>query len=238
MSSKGHGKLSGAFKKGLTLIYKDDEKLLSHPWIMFGAVDNSIVNFLLDKYHLEKPDLILDNFDGVTNCHFAFKGMVEVRKPDHDLLEFANTHSVIIVTFSHWVEMETQLLDIGYPKERIYVALRDFNIYRTFEFYAFSCGVDAYHPEPKILNLEISGYCNCHCVYCPFHGILNQNIEYQGFMEKNTLENVVRQISMIPSIKTVDLTGKGESFLHREWYEMIQFLLDSTKSRHVILYTN
>ena len=201
-------------------------------WIMFGAVDNFITKFLIGMCGM--PDFVIDNSDG--KRQLASGG--QVRKPDSSLLSFASTHSIVIVTYHYWDEMESQLLGIGFPMERVYVALRDFAVFHTFENYALSCGIDVHHPEPKILNLELSAYCNCRCLYCAYHGEWGRKRKQKGYMKWEILRAVVDQVKQIPSIVKLDLTGAGEIFLQREWFDMTQYVLDNTYVKHGTLYTN
>ena len=91
---------------------------------------------------------------------------------------------------------------------------------------------------PTILNIELSGYCNCKCVYCPYHGEFDLKSGHKGFMSWETLDAVIGWVKRIPSINTVDTTGAGEIFLNKDWYEMLEKLIDNTSIDHIIMYTN
>lgn len=146
--------------------------------------------------------------------------------------------TVVIATFHYHKEITKQLVDLGWDTQRILVAVNDYSFFRSIEFTAYLQNVNLYDPLPTVLNLELSGYCNCRCSYCPFHGEPNLKDGHKGFMKWGTMDAVIDVIKKIPSITTVDTTGPGEIFLHKQWFEMLEKLLTHTNIRHVIMYTN
>lgn len=145
---------------------------------------------------------------------------------------------VVIATFRYHNEISKQLMDLGWAKENFIVAVDHYPFFRSIEFTAYLQNVDLYHPVPTVLNLELSGYCNCRCSYCPFHGEPNLKNGHKGFMEWKTMDAVIDLIKNIPSIETVDTTGPGEIFLNMQWFEMLEKLITHTNIKHVIMYTN
>lgn len=92
--------------------------------------------------------------------------------------------------------------------------------------------------EPDCLGIELSGICNCSCIYCPFHGLGNCKEGQKSLMSWDTLNAVIEQIRKIPSIKRLSTTGAGEIFMHPEWYEMLQLFFKKTGIKEVNIYTN
>lgn len=146
--------------------------------------------------------------------------------------------AVVIATFHYHDEICMQLKNLGWDKEKIIIAADCYPFFRSIEFTAYLQNIDLHHPVPTVLNLELSGYCNCRCSYCPFHGEPNLKDGHKGFMEWKTMDAVIDLLKKIPSIKTVDTTGPGEIFLNKQWFEMLEKLLTHTNIEHVIMYTN
>lgn len=198
--------------------------------IIFGAKENCLNKYIL--LNCSKVLFYLDNAQ-YGNVHNG----LEIRKPGEWLLEYEKNSVIIIATYSHWGEIIEQLLNLGWQRENIVVALES-KEFKTYNFFAFCYNVDLEKPVPQILNLELSGYCNLRCIYCPFHGELNLKQGHRGLMDWHVLEGVVEQIKKIKSIKTLDCTGPGEIFINKNWFEMVQYICNNTSITHVIVYTN
>lgn len=154
--------------------------------------------------------------------------------------DYRNDENVIIViaTFLVHKEMEKQLNDLGWDMEHVMFAINQIPFFQSLEFRAYLRNVDLHNPLPTILNIELSGYCNCKCVYCPYHGEFDLKSGHKGFMSWETLDAVIGWVKRIPSINTVDTTGAGEIFLNKDWYEMLEKLIDNTSIDYIIMYTN
>ena len=127
---------------------------------------------------------------------------------------------------------------MGFKKGRILVAIKDIIEFKTFEWFAFLNNVDLKNPVPKILNIELSGYCNCKCIYCPFHGQMNLKKDRRGLMSLNTAQKIANEISLINSIDMIDTTGPGEIFINNRWFEILNIILAKTNIEKLCMYTN
>ena len=145
---------------------------------------------------------------------------------------------IIITAYAAYEEMKRQLLDLGWDENRIIVAAQDRFFISSYEYKCHLNYVDLRNPTPTILNIELSGYCNCKCIYCPFHGIVNLKEGHKGLMDMKTMDAIISQIKKVPTIKTVDTTGPGEIFINKQWFELLQKLLSETQIEEVIMYTN
>ena len=94
--------------------------------------------------------------------------------------------------------------------------------------------------KPKTLTLELTSICNLRCRYCPWHGIDNPIYKMKkGHMSWDVCKAVANQAKEIPSIDRLSLTGKGELFMHPEWFEMVSHVLKNVSSvKDVKLYQN
>lgn len=145
---------------------------------------------------------------------------------------------IIIATFKRHKEIDEQIASLGWDKERVIFAANEIPFFKSMEFTLYLHNSDSVHPIPTELNIELSGYCNCKCIYCPFHGEANLKDGHKGFMNWKTMDTIIGWIKKIPTIKTVDTTGPGEVFLNKNWFEMLEKLLENTNIENVIMYTN
>lgn len=148
-----------------------------------------------------------------------------------------NTY-IIITAYGTYAEMKKQLLDLGWDEQKIIIAIKEISFFSSYEFKCYLNNIDLKNPTPTILNIELSGYCNCKCIYCPFHGIVNLKKGHKGLMDVKTMDAIINQIKNIPTIRVVDTTGPGEIFINKQWFELLQKLLNETQVEEVIMYTN
>ena len=204
--------------------------------IIFGAgnTEKNITTYITENY--ENIICIVDNDSKKWNQE---RNGYPIMPPDH-ICNYQSDESVILViaTFLYHDEIKKQLADLGWEKERMVVAIDEIPFFKSMEFMAYLQNTDLYNPVPTLLNVELSGYCNCKCVYCPFHGEPGLKNGHKGFMSWETMEAIIKWVKKIPSINTVDTTGPGEIFLNRNWFEMLEELLVSTNIEYVIIYTN
>lgn len=204
--------------------------LINKKVVIFGAKENKINAFLKKK---------LDNIE----CYFDnlyFNSTVDglpVIKPDKRVISVECDY-IIITTWGHWNEIIKQLVELGYPRDKILIALEDIEEFKSYEWYAFCNNIDLKNPTPQILNLELSGFCNCKCIYCPFHGEVNLKENKKGLMKWETLYKIVDRLKPITSITTVDFTGPGEIFINKEWFEMAEYIAKELAIKSLYIYTN
>lgn len=160
--------------------------------------------------------------------------------PEH-IIQYQNDKDVIVVVATllrYHDEIKAQLIDMGWDESKIVIAVRDNPFFKSIEFNAYRHSIDLYNPIPTLLHVELSGYCNCRCIYCPFHGEPNLKEDHKGFMTWETLDAIIECVRKIPSIDAVSTVGPGEIFLNKIWFEMLEKLLVNTNIKHVIMYTN
>lgn len=145
---------------------------------------------------------------------------------------------IIITAHSAHTQIKKQLIDLGWDEERIIVAITDIPFFSSFEYKCYLSEIELKNPIPTLLNIELSGFCNCKCIYCPFHGEVNLKENHKGFMNEETMKAVINQVKKIPTIRAVDTTGPGEIFINTKWFELLQMLLDETNIEEVYMYTN
>jgi len=93
--------------------------------------------------------------------------------------------------------------------------------------------------EPKVLNIGLSNACNLRCQYCPRHGEKSTlNSERKKIMSWDVVNAIAEQSKMMPTLDTIMAIGIGEIFTNREWYEMIEHILNNSIIRNVTIYSN
>lgn len=200
--------------------------------ILFGAGSGAIYRYFTEFYS-EKVMLVVDN-DSLKWGEGTFKVF-----PPSELEKYRDREDVriVITTYKYWDEILTQLQENGWKRE-IIVAYRDLIEFKEIEFKLFERGIDAKNPEPITCMVELSGICNCKCVYCCYHGVQNIKKEKKGLMSWDTLRETVARLKNIPSLKNILIAGAGETFVHPEWYEMTKFVIDSLNCERLIMCTN
>lgn len=201
---------------------------LEGKYILFGAKRNKI-----NKYLMDLNSNVLCIFD---NYISEGGGEIPICKPE--LIPEVEARFVVVATWANWEEIRKQLKELGYVEDRILIALEDVTEFGSFEWISITQGINIRNPEPKILNLELSGYCNCKCVYCPFHGEMNLKKERKGLMSLETAHRIADMASNIRTIDTIDATGPGEIFINKQWYEILTILLQKIPTKRLYLYTN
>lgn len=76
-----------------------------------------------------------------------------------------------------------------------------------------------YHEKPTQIYIEPTNHCNLKCVMCPHHDGLTRA---KGFMDIGFYHSLIDQISQW-GVRQVSLFYGGESFLHKEIFEMIDY---------------
>lgn len=161
-------------------------------------------------------------------------------QPVKSIMQYVDAEGIIVIITAHsaYEKMKIQLLDMGWNEEKILVAIKEISFFSSYEYKCYINGIDLYNPQPTLLNIELSGFCNCKCIYCPFHGEMNLKEGHKGLMNEDTMNAIIKKVKEIPSIKTVDTTGPGEIFINKNWFELLQKLLDATNIEEVYMYTN
>lgn len=203
--------------------------------IIFGGGDGKNITTYITENH-KNILAIIDNDN--TKWGSKINGY-SIRNPEF-ICNYLEDQDVVIIiaTYRHHKEIKEQLDSLGWKEERIIVAINEIPFFKSMEFMMYLQNSDLLHPVPTELNIELSGYCNCKCSYCPFHGEANLKDGHKGFMSWETMVATIEWVKKIPSIKTVDTTGPGEVFLNKDWYEMVEKLLKNTNIENIIMYTN
>ncbi len=85
----------------------------------------------------------------------------------------------------------------------------------------------------KRVYIELTNACNFKCKMC----FKNTFVEPEGYMSKETIEQVKKQLKDLPQLKEVVVGGIGESLLHPDIKDILSFLKDELDV-YVILQTN
>lgn len=87
------------------------------------------------------------------------------------------------------------------------------------------------------IDLDLTGLCNKRCGFCPrFDTEKYPNVNIQ--MPIETVEEVIRQMRLIDFRGVVELAGRGESTLHKKFYEIVDMLSVKDKTWRLRLTTN
>lgn len=199
--------------------------------IAFGAVENKIVEFLLSKGVV--IERFLDNDDKKWGKEIYGKKIASVESLNETEKENA---FVIITTYSHWEEMTEQLLKNNV--RNILIAQKDIDDYKSAYYQGFCQNIDLVNLKIDTLHLELSGYCNCKCIYCPFHGYANLKDGKKALMTWETLKETVSQMKAAKTIEILDVVGNGEIFVNKEWYEMVSYAISELGIKKLVMYTN
>lgn len=211
-------------------------ELSEYKIILFGLGngENSIAKYILRNY--KNIVAVLDNDEDKIGKEV---NGVKILEPSSSISYLTQEEVIVVITsLRYHDEMQQQLVRLGWKKEKILVAVRDIPQFNDNSFKASLKGIDMDNPKPTVLNIEFSGFCNCRCMYCPFHGEPNLKEGHKGLMSWKTLDAVIEKIKNIPSIKIVDTTGPGEIFININWFEMLSRLIVNTTIEEVIMYTN
>lgn len=83
------------------------------------------------------------------------------------------------------------------------------------------------------MHIFLTGRCNLNCQYCFANDIKN---EFNEEMSASTFNSIV-EFASNKQIETIGLLG-GEPFLHSEFFDFLQILLDISTFKTIIIYTN
>lgn len=95
------------------------------------------------------------------------------------------------------------------------------------------------HPEalfigPSYLEIELTGACDCNCVYC-YRTYLSRT---HGAMEFSLIERLIEQMREFCLPYTVCFGGSGEPLMHPRFYEMTALVRREPLVERVIIETN
>lgn len=146
--------------------------------------------------------------------------------------------SIIITTFRGHSEITQSLLDMGFDHDRIIVAMNDKDFYASYTSQFFRRTYNLVGLAPIRANIELSRECNCRCIYCPVFGINPAIKSEKGFMKWDVVKAMTKQIGNVPSITKGYFCGKGETFFHPEWFEIIEYIMANSNIRNLMFYSN
>ena len=92
--------------------------------------------------------------------------------------------------------------------------------------------------SPTMLHLELSSACNIHCRYCFSHGKNSHSRVKPEMMTWEALNNICEYSKNEKTLNGLYLVGRGETFMHPEWFEMTSHVLNQTSLNKVLLSTN
>lgn len=203
--------------------------------ILFGVgnKERSIAAYLIQK--LDNVIKAVDN--NPQKWGLAFAELFTIEKPETILNCDDGKTTVVIATYNFHEEIKEQLRVMGW-KGKVSIALHDYSFLKSFEYEIYRLNINADRPEPQLLALELSGFCNCKCSYCPFHGETNIKKGHKGLMQWSTLKQIVQQLKGVSSIKMLSICAPGEVFMNPEWFEMTQYVLKELSILSLSMYTN
>ena len=98
---------------------------------------------------------------------------------------------------------------------------------------------------PKTLRLELSTKCNMKCKYCycfredeSFLDECDSTFSTDVILSWDVLRATVAQVKHIDTVKKLWLTARGELFMNKEWYEMINYVISETSIDELEFSTN
>lgn len=99
--------------------------------------------------------------------------------------------------------------------------------------------MNPYSKHIKILEINPTELCNMKCSFCPrAHGYPNKNFH----MTMETVKLIISQLDQIPQLEVINIVGRGEPTLHKNFGELIQEFLnyrDTYKSNlQIVTHTN
>ena len=204
--------------------------------IVFGAIDTykSVTKYFMEKYDIA---YIIDNDRNKQGKDFYGVKIYPVEKL---LEEKKDEVDILIAVQSAKKEITAQLESFGFVKDKDF-----FFFYETYEkdtlfdyIYWRNVKMENGKYVPTSLHLELSGVCNLKCTYCPYHGFANIKDGHRKLMSWEMLIKIAEQVKRIPSIETLDVSGHGEIFLNRNWFEMLEYLWQETAIKNLVIYTN
>lgn len=90
-------------------------------------------------------------------------------------------------------------------------------------------------PRPTTLMLELSAHCNLHCITCPreydYGKVMNK-----GYMDTSLAKKIVDEC--LPYLKSIGLTGMGETLLAPNLPEVIEYIKEKKPSVITFISTN
>ena len=203
--------------------------------IIFGAGTDTVLYEYVIREFSEKIKAIIDNDENKQG-----KKAYGVDVFSADCLSNFNKKDTLIISCVHHYnnEIKKQIEQLGW-KDNFIIAAEDMASVNSYEFSLLRYGITPDNIMPIILNLELSGICNCKCVYCSYHSEKHRTrIWRKDLMSWDTLIAVVEQAKKIRSFKRIFLVGAGELFVNPEWFEMTQYVIKETGIHDVYLYTN
>ena len=86
---------------------------------------------------------------------------------------------------------------------------------------------------PVSVQIETTNSCNARCVMCPNP----QHMRPRGHMDAVLFERIVDDLSTVPSVRELSLSGFGEPFLDRQLIDRIKYVKRRT-DKSTIVYSN
>ena len=74
---------------------------------------------------------------------------------------------------------------------------------------------------PLEVGIEVTNFCNLHCVMCPYQEMVKTKARPQGRMEFDLFKKIIDEIA--PFVELVYLHGMGEALLHPRLFEFIDY---------------
>lgn len=206
--------------------------------VLWGGGNGALFKYLIKHYGSNVVSIIdSDNNKWNESVTMGNGKTVLISNPD-TLDEFDKNSTEVIITTYWYLDEIGEALDKKGWADKWLTARYDLKETNSFDFKLFESEIDINHLVPRQLNIEITSYCNCKCVYCPFHGIQNLKKGNKGLMTWETVRAVVNKCKDIDTLTSMSISIESEVFTHPEWDAIMQYIIDHTNIKDVHLYTN
>jgi len=108
-------------------------------------------------------------------------------------------------------------------------------------FYAqIDDALSKFHLNPTKLRIELTRLCNLRCRYCACNSTNPITAQTnKKHMSWDVLRNIAEQAKEIETLNELSVCGYGETFMNKEWFEMICYVLETVPQiKKVLIQTN
>jgi radical SAM protein with 4Fe4S-binding SPASM domain len=161
--------------------------------------------------------------------------------PPGDIVQKYGTEIVVLIFSGAYEPISAQAEQMGLTNIKVWVPkiknAVTFSTSQGFDLSEFFTLIK--DDTPSMLKVGLSDICNIRCRYCPFQSE-HKLLDFQHVnLSWESLKEIVKQVKELPfQFESLSLSNEGEVFCNREWFEMASFLMDETKIKKIVIYTN
>lgn len=197
--------------------------------------EKSIYRYVISK--IEKDEIVglYDNYKhGQVIDKFTIQSPLNLKEIDKESV------FILITTGKKYESIKTQLEGYGFVQGinfefainmQEYVKNDEYKIYKASQ-------IKNNVMYPSILHLELSTACDVRCVYCPFHSNLISPKIPLKFFDFDKVDELINKVNQLGTITSLVATGKGEIFLNKNWFEILQKICENTNINKLDFSTN